>query len=118
MLKSQFLDSIVSTSGAKARKCFESELLGLILSTSGAKGINVEIGTLCISFVDFWSQVWKMLKSEVLGPTLSTSGGKAGKTQMASPYQNMVTDDSQMDPGWIDLGIYNQGLYRGSIGAL
>ena len=59
MLKSDLLDIIFPTSGAKARKC-QIELPGPY-------------------FVDFWGQGQKMLKSDLLDIVLSTYGAKARK---------------------------------------
>ena len=58
---------------------FKSNLLDLILSTSGAKAGMSQIEPSAAHFIDFWSQGQKMLKSSLLELILSTSGAKARK---------------------------------------
>ena len=60
-------------------KMLKSNLLELILSTSGAKAGMPQIEHSGAHFVDFWSQGQKVLKSRLLGVILSTSGAKARK---------------------------------------
>ena len=60
MLKTEFLETILSTSGAEARKYLNQ--------------------TFCDYVFAYWSRGQKMLKSESLGPILSISGAKARKS--------------------------------------
>ena len=79
MLKSSFLELILSSSGAKTIKCLNRRSWSSFCRLPEPKPENAQIGFPGKYFEDFWSQSHKMLKSELLELILSTSGAKARK---------------------------------------
>ena len=79
MLKSDFLGSILPTSGPKARKCLNWTSWGPFCRLLDPMPENAKIGPPGTYFADFWTQGQKILKSDLLGPILPTSGPKARK---------------------------------------
>ena len=99
LIKSSFLELVLSISGANAKEVIESSFLGLVFSTSGAKARklsnrvswdwfcrlleprleNQKIELPGTRFVDFWSQGQKVIKSILLGLVLLIPRANARK---------------------------------------
>jgi hypothetical protein len=80
MLKSELLGPILSTSGAKTRKCENRISWDRFCRLLEPRPENAEIGSRGTHFVDFWSQGQKMLNSDPLGPILRNSGAESRKS--------------------------------------
>ena len=80
IIKSSFLELVLSISGANARKSSNRAFLDWFSRCLEPKPKRYQIEFPGVAFVGFLIRGWKVVKSSLLGLVLSTSGAKARKS--------------------------------------
>ena len=117
MLKSSLLDVILSTSGAKARKCSNRASWSSFCRLLKPKLENAQIEPPGRHFVDFCSKGAKVVKSSLLDVILSTSGANARKwDHLRSSFPGIIWDHlGSAGVIWGHLG--SSGIIWGHLGS-